>query len=59
MLLIGPVENLCKSRGIGGKKPRKNEKKSAKMGKMGKNEKKKPQKKFLSNVRLRIFLVAI
>ena len=35
MLLIGPVENPCKSRGIGGKKPRKNEKKSAKMGKNG------------------------
>lgn len=31
MLLIGPVENLRKSRRIGGKKPRKNEKKSVKM----------------------------
>jgi len=56
MLLIGPVENPCKSRGIGGKKPRKNEKKSVKMRK---NEEKKPQKKFLSNVRLRIFLCGI
>jgi hypothetical protein len=45
MLLIGPVENLCKSRGIGGKKPRKNEKKSAKMGKNGEKWGKKTSKK--------------
>jgi hypothetical protein len=43
MLLIGPVENLRKSRGIGGKKPRKNEKKNAKIGK---NEEKNRQKNF-------------
>lgn len=52
MLLIGPVENLRKSRGIGGKKPRKNEKKKCKNGE---NEKKPLKKNFCQMLGLDFF----